>query len=91
MIDFSFYIERGSCIYARKLTDTLLNPKGRYQMQAFITASGILNVVPENDTELYALMQWKLHALIQVNDVEREEERYFRGSRLSIPHDLPKS
>ena len=59
-------------------------------MKAFITASGILNVVPENETEEYALIQWKARSLIQVNDVEREEESYFRGSRISVPHDIHK-
>ncbi len=59
-------------------------------MQAFITAGGILNVVPENETEEYALIQWKLHALISVKDVEREEDNYYRGSRLSAPHDIKK-
>ncbi|HVW65115.1 MAG TPA: hypothetical protein VHB01_08875 [Nitrosospira sp.] len=57
-------------------------------MKAFITTGGVLNVVPENETEEYALIQWKMQASIRVDDAEREEDLYFRGSRISIPDDI---
>lgn len=61
---------------------------GGNKMKAFITTGGVLNVVPENETEEYALIQWKMQASIRVDDAEREEDRYFRGSRISIPDDI---
>ncbi len=57
-------------------------------MRAFITGGGILNLVPENETEEYALIQWKNHAIIHVDDQENLEDKYYRGSRISIPHDV---
>lgn len=57
-------------------------------MKAFITPSGILNVIPESETEEYAVIQWKRHATVRVDDIENFEETYYLGRCISIPEDI---
>ena len=53
-------------------------------MKAFIDRSGKIAIVPETETEEYALRSALTKVSIQVDDIKRGEKVYYRGSSIVI-------
>ena len=53
-------------------------------MKAEIRIPGTLCLIPENQTEAYALMKWHGESKIGIDDIERMETKWYRGSAIKI-------
>lgn len=53
-------------------------------MKASIDANGVITLQAETSVESYALKKWSDHALVEVIDVARRENCYWRGSQLVV-------
>lgn len=53
-------------------------------MKATISSTGVLTITAENDTESYALSQWDKNSVIDVNDTDRNEQSYYKGSSIIV-------
>lgn len=53
-------------------------------MHATITKDGLLKIMAENDIEEYALKHWYDEASVNVSDLARMENIYFKGSKITL-------
>lgn len=53
-------------------------------MKAYISSSGVLHLVPESQTELYAIQSWRVDSSIPLKDVQRNEVEYYKGTSIKI-------
>ena len=53
-------------------------------MKVILNADGVLNIIPENGTEVYALKHWKHSAQIPNNDPKYCEPLVYKTSRIVI-------
>ena len=60
-------------------------------MKAEMNKCGVVTLVPETGVEAYALKAWCDKAIVPMNDVERKEQYYTRGSMLLVRLDLAQS
>lgn len=53
-------------------------------MKATISSTGALTVTSENEIEAYALSQWQKSSIIDVEDMQRNEKSYYKGSSIKV-------
>lgn len=58
-------------------------------MKTEMSEDGVITIRPESSVEAYALRRWVDSALINVDDAQRCENSYWKGSRLAINAELP--
>lgn len=63
-------------------------------MKVEINRSGVLNVIAENETEVYALDQWEAYATITINhndihSITMKGDQHWRKGSISIKRHLP--
>lgn len=58
-------------------------------MKVQLTANGLLVISAESPTEAYALRQWDREAFVLVNDVQRMETHFVKGSHIQIIAEVP--
>jgi len=64
-------------------------------MRAEIDKRGVLHIIPENETEAYAIAQWRVESeiLIQFSDpgaLQMRGEQHWRADRLRLSANWPR-
>lgn len=53
-------------------------------MKATISSTGVLTITTDNETEAYALVQWQKNSVIKMDDDQRNEKGYYKGSSIKL-------
>lgn len=55
-------------------------------MKCEIGQFGILKIYPDNPTEFYAMQKYQLENVINIEDHDRRESHFYRGSKIEVIH-----